>query len=149
VAELNRSQEYHLLHGRGWFPDDFVDEGQMRDAWTQHRERLMREFVAANPGRRPFAWWYFEGVPRYGERPVVDQRVRPEYLDREREQKHGLLHTHTYRPIQELEANFLHRNGVLSRHEWELVQQRREAERRRWQEFRDRTGIDLTGLVTE
>src|SRR5262249_10521105 len=106
-------------------------EGQMRDAWTQHRERLMREFVAANPGRRPFAWWLFEGVPRFGERPVI-REVRPEYLERERAETHGRLHTPTHPPLPEPEADVLHPQGVPSRVEWERALAWREEWRRRY-----------------
>jgi hypothetical protein len=134
-VDLTEFQEFHLLHGGFTLLAGFVDRDMMEDAWQAHRPRLLREYIAQKPGRRPLAWWLFEGVPRYGERPVI-REVRPEYLEREREQTHGLLHTHTHLPIQEPEADFLRRHGVLSRAEWERAQERREEARRRDEEFR-------------
>ena len=31
-----------------------------RAAWAELRDELLPQFIEANPGRRPAAWWYYE-----------------------------------------------------------------------------------------
>lgn len=50
-----------------------------RRAWEVHGERLTREYMADNPGKRPPGWWTYE-APR--DRPVVAED-RPEGAPRE------------------------------------------------------------------
>jgi hypothetical protein len=112
MVELSPSQEYHLLHGNGFLPFDFVDDEQMQDAWDTHREALMAKWFEEYPAdTRPFAWWLFEGVPDYGERPVILKNWNPAY--RKNWSYHGILHTNTIPPIQEPEGEFLRRVGEI------------------------------------
>jgi hypothetical protein len=55
--------------------------------------------------------WLFELVPQYGERRVIDPKFgayRANWLT------HGILHTDTEPPIQEPEAEYLKRHGLLT-----------------------------------
>jgi len=120
---LDDSQVYHLLHGRGFFHDDFADDADMRQAWEECGDELTEEFIDEYPGHRPFAWWLFEGVPKYGERPIIPGWLgdRPEVAKRSREQTHGVLHTGWNYPgheNQEPEWEFLHRHGVIDDDEY-------------------------------
>lgn len=49
----------------------FESEAVRRKAWEAHREELLAEYIAENPGRRPFAWWHYTAPDGYGRnRPV-------------------------------------------------------------------------------
>ena len=115
IDELNRSLEYELLHGKPLFPfpgSTFDDDDLMLRAWELHRERLLAEWLDAHPGTRPFAWWKFEAVPKHGERRLTtDGEAILPY--REAWEKHGILHTRTIPPMQELEIEYLRRHGYL------------------------------------
>jgi hypothetical protein len=78
-----------------------------------HRARLLPQWIAENPGTRPFAWWRFVGVPKFGERPIVPDAEMTE-ADLDAWRLHGILHTSTIPPLQEDETAFLRRHGVLN-----------------------------------
>src|SRR5579875_2289930 len=82
--ELTFNQEYELLHGRSILPSEFGGDidaiDAMREAWELHREVLLAAWIADHPCTRPFAWWLFEGVPKYGERAITDKRFASEYI---------------------------------------------------------------------
>src|SRR5262245_7613604 len=40
-------------------PPPFESEDEARELWHRHRDRLMAYF--SSHGRRPMAWWWFEG----------------------------------------------------------------------------------------
>lgn len=137
VAELDISQTRHLLHGDGYFRDDFADLEQMRAAWNFHRDTLMAEFAERyGPGLRPFCWWLFEGAAKYGERPVI----RPDFDDRDRSiyTTHGILQTRIFPRLQESEYVFLRRVGELGDDEWRECQRWLVAEREDDEEFNSR-----------
>ncbi len=35
---------------------------RMRSLWREHSAELLAEFVAQNPGRRPWSWWAFDAT---------------------------------------------------------------------------------------
>lgn len=39
---------------------DLKGQGGDRPLWEESRDELVRQFIKANPGRRPFAWWKFD-----------------------------------------------------------------------------------------
>jgi hypothetical protein len=97
-----------------------LGDDQLAEAWERWGGTILAEFVERHPGRRPFAWWLFEGVPAYGERPVVDHSIPARALEQMRIR--GVLHTWAYPPIQEEEPEFLARVGEVSKKElarWE------------------------------
>src|SRR5262245_9664727 len=74
VAEpLTYSRRKELESGRPMFNDDRpLSEDELRALWESHRETVMREFVAENPGERPWCWWYFDWGK---ERPIVAPNI--------------------------------------------------------------------------
>lgn len=111
TANLDDEQYRALTTGRPYFGNPFVDTAEMRAAWQANRSDLLREWITKRPGSRPFAWWLFEAVPRYGERKVVSEvwceEYRPGWL------QYGILHTNTTPANQESEAEYLQRHGLL------------------------------------
>lgn len=92
---------------------DFNNEAEARAAWQQHRERLLHEWISADPGTRCWAWWEWErphGQLRRqlaGPEPLPDSpihRGRPSWWPCK-----NLLF--------EVEVEFLHRNHLLTREE--------------------------------
>src|SRR5262249_49076325 len=111
VAELEWNLRYELLHGRPMiYPEHDLDT--LTAAWVLHRVALLEEWIAEQPGTRLFAWYFFVGVPKYGERRVIDTRLTAEELNGWRVR--GILHTDTIPPLQEPEVVYLHRNKVMS-----------------------------------
>ena len=119
VSSLSVDQKRDLLYGKPFIvPAGFQDEDEMRRAWEAHREALLEEWQEKQPpGTRPFAMYLFELVPEFGERrttPHFKPAWRANWLE------HGLLHTHLLPPMQEPEAEYLLRHGVID--EWEYEQ---------------------------
>jgi hypothetical protein len=54
-----------------------MDEAQQRALWEQHRDRIVAEHVAENPGTRPTRWWEFDAPE-----PWDDDESEEEYLER-------------------------------------------------------------------
>jgi hypothetical protein len=126
VAELDEDLEIALLTGRPYFGPYPAET--LADAWRVHGDRLVREYKAGRPGRRPFWWWMAIGVPRYGERPVVDPRyVGQSRDDLARWMTLGILHTDGHPPMQEFEEEFLDRVGVITHQELLAGRGRRQA----------------------
>jgi hypothetical protein len=61
---LNHGQRMFLLYGPAdQWADAFADEREVREAWEQHRARILGHY---RRGRRPWGWWQFEaGELRY------------------------------------------------------------------------------------
>ncbi len=53
-------------HGR---PLHVPDDDELRAEWEQLRDELLPEFIAKNPGHRPWAWWRFS-APTPHNRPL-------------------------------------------------------------------------------
>lgn len=127
IDELNQSLECELLHGRPLLPFlglEFDDDDLMFRAWQLHREQLLPVWIDQRPGTRPFAWWKFEAVPKYGERRTTDYWRRNHEQHREQFLKHGILDTCTIPAMQEDEQEYLQRHGLLTDEEqrWLLLQ---------------------------
>ena len=123
VHELDISRERILLYGRGFaFISDFADTDEMQRAWQLHREEIRAKWAAENlPGTRCFAEWLFEIVPRFGERATTEFWTDEHERHRENWLLHGILHVHTIPPIQEPEAEYLARHGLLDEAELRLL----------------------------
>jgi hypothetical protein len=57
-SDISSDQEMELWLGAGHRSSTFGSEDERREAWTQHRDRLME--LWGKGGRRPLAWWLFE-----------------------------------------------------------------------------------------
>ncbi len=61
---ISEAAKRYLLTGDGSGDADvFIDlrcNGGDRPLWEESREDLLRDFIKANPGRRPFASWKFD-----------------------------------------------------------------------------------------
>lgn len=75
IHDLPVGLEWELTTGVGMVIR-FASIEEMRAAWKIHRKRIMSEWLKANPGTRPFACWFFEIVPKYGERKIIDPNFR-------------------------------------------------------------------------
>jgi hypothetical protein len=117
TAELDFNLEEELRSGAPWFTGcGFPSPQEMALAWQIHGRRITEEYIAENPGRRPFGWWYFVGVPKYGEPPLVS--THPAHYKRREDipadsllLRHGILIQ--FEPLQENETDFLYRHGEL------------------------------------
>jgi hypothetical protein len=59
-AELTDDQFFELLLGpSGENVSAFASENDRREAWEEHRERLLAR-RERSPGRRAWAWWHYE-----------------------------------------------------------------------------------------
>jgi hypothetical protein len=117
----------------------------MFSAWQQNRESLRRVWADNHaPGTRCFAEWLFEIIPKFGERRLTTfgEKIRREcYL------KHGILHTHGYKPLQEDEHIYLFRNGVIDSWEFSQAEEIERAEKehlQRWFDWIHRKQVDGT-----
>ena len=66
-----KGQVEHLLSGYQSCGDDFgrevrgtLDVEAMREAWITLRDELLPQWIAENPGTRPYAWWQFDAPER-------------------------------------------------------------------------------------
>ena len=63
LIELTTQHFYQLRTGNDFFDDAFGRNPNlrlMREAWEKHRENILTQWIAANPGTRPWAWWKFD-----------------------------------------------------------------------------------------
>jgi hypothetical protein len=124
VNTLSRDMCYALVAGRSYFGPliggDYPVE-TLRIAWQKHAGDIKEACLEAFPGCRCFAEWMFELVPKYGERRVVDGRLKPEH--RQNWLRYGILHTHVMPRFQESETAYLLRNGLLTPAEMKMHRQ--------------------------
>jgi hypothetical protein len=110
--ELKRT----LLYGTPFF--GLPDLEIVRQAWQEHGEDLLAEWIEERPGSRPFAWWLFEAIPKHGERrtlPGFPEEYRDNWLT------FDILHTDVFPAMQESEEEYLDRHGLLSVEERRLL----------------------------
>jgi hypothetical protein len=92
----------------------------MHLAWERHGNDLTREWIVDNPGTRPFSAWLFDLVPEYGKRQTT--KYWPALAPyRDAWLTYGILHTHLCPPVQEDEAEYLDRHGLLTAEEREAL----------------------------
>jgi hypothetical protein len=124
VVRLDYDCEYELLHGEPMFDAGGFNGKReaFKLAWQVHGEELLEEFVAENPGQRPFAWWVLEHKK---ERPIADSHepYGAEWAQHLREKNmFGYLHGNAFggrdfTPLVEPEENYLDRHGLLTNEE--------------------------------
>ncbi len=119
VGDLDASLLYELLTGRGYW-SHFPDAAALAAAWEYHRPWILPLWLETAPCSRPFGWWLCEAVPRHGERRVIDDTLDDDVLDHWR--RHGVLHSCTHPPIQESQAEYLGRHGLMTPAERRLVE---------------------------
>lgn len=74
IQRLESGHDFDAL-----FDGPDLTEEELREAWEQLRETILADFIAKNPGRRPWAWWEYDAPePRRqiapGPKPVGDDR---------------------------------------------------------------------------
>jgi hypothetical protein len=91
-----------------------------KQAWQQLRSELLREFIAENPGKRPFAWWKFD-APEPMRRLIegYDFQADPEVSRIPRDLVNGWYSAGGWEefrdpPIIETESAYLDRHGLLT-----------------------------------
>jgi len=136
-AGYNEHHRGQLLHGSDVFGDAFgngddMDVEAFKAAWELFRDRLLSEWIAANPGTRPAAWWILEAPEP---RRRIDGIQHP-FADRIRRQRVEAMPAHYFarRHVNDLyfglprviftrgestakyetEAAYLHRLGLLT-----------------------------------
>jgi hypothetical protein len=118
LSELSKDHRRHLETGLPFF-EGFADLDTFAAAWEIHRDEIMAEFIAKNPGHRPFAFWLLDHKK---ERPITQPSlVGPggvPYL-RGQKGKFGFLHTWIYggpewAEFQEPELAYLDRMHLLT-----------------------------------
>src|SRR5262249_38366366 len=78
--DWTREQRRQLLDGHEFFGKGFgrpwsihrpLDLDLARVAWNELRAEILDEFIANNPGHRPWAWWQFD-APEPRRQPETD-----------------------------------------------------------------------------
>ena len=129
-----------------WMCDDAP---AARAAWETYGQELLKDFIAARPGHRPWCWWRFAnsaprmrlggsgvpvnevlsgwkqdyrfGIPQYW--VVADYlELFPKLLTR------SMLIDHHNPPMYESQAEFLRRHELLSKKEWRVLDSEKDFE---------------------
>lgn len=110
--EVRRCLEF----GRGYLEQPSIDV--LREAWAYYGDAITVEWIEQQPGTRPFGWWLFYGVPKYGERRTTQwwKPCHEEY--RANHCKYLILDTHYFPRCQEHERDYLRRNGEITDEEF-------------------------------
>ena len=78
---------------------------ELRSAWEDRRGELLPEFIAENPGQRPWGWWQFDSPepirPRYNWPLHVEHRIN------------GVRKRDRWKPCPGSQLAFLERHGLL------------------------------------
>jgi hypothetical protein len=107
--EIERS----LMYGRGYLQQPSLDV--LKAAWREHGDEILAAWIEDHPpGTRPFGWWLFVGVPKYGERKTTRAWLREHEAYRKDHQKYNILDTHYWPPCQEPEHRYLFRHGEIT-----------------------------------
>ena len=61
-----------LMSGLDYF-DLFTDETEQAACWRELKTEILPEFIAVNPGSRPWAWWEFD-MPVGSRREAISGR---------------------------------------------------------------------------
>lgn len=112
LSALESWQRRRLEVGDTFFPDqEFATMDDMRAAWELHGAAITEEWLRRHPGTRPYAAWLFDLIPQFGERLTTKhwhESYRASHLT------DGVLHTNVRPPLQESEAEYLARHGLLT-----------------------------------
>ena len=123
LETLSKLQRDWFACAANWFNDTDLasDIDASRAAWELHRDTLLPEFIKANPGRRPFAWWIFDHKQ---ERPIREGHgFAEQFFAEQRAETFGYLHTDIWRGpqfVQEPQVAYLRRHNLLSPEELAL-----------------------------
>ena len=124
---LTPKRESYLVLGTWFFGDKdeqfpFHSMDHAREIWEQYKDDLMAgrfqfrwfgQTENREPGKRPWAWWEFHGVPKYGPRKLI----------RGEDRKVGLWYSFGLPAFvtefddgdqYETQAEYLERNGLLT-----------------------------------
>jgi hypothetical protein len=110
------------MYGRCYF-QPYPTKETLRQAWREHGDEILAEWRETRPpGSRPFGWWLFVGVPKYGERPTTRAWLPDHEKYRANHEKYGVLDSHYWPPCQECEHRFLWRHGEITVGEFEAAE---------------------------
>lgn len=117
-----------------------TDWPAFRAAWDDLRDSLLPEFIAENPGRRPYAWWICDAPERRqrtdGIQHPFDNRLRkqrveemaakhPEFREEAYKLHYGkpnaLIVRDDFEAVYESEEDYLRRLGLLTPSEVEAL----------------------------
>ena len=119
LSELSQGQIEHLWFGDATF--GFDDVNVFTAAYRQHRQWLFWEFVAEQPGYRPFCWWL---LTHKRERPILNDFLGPAAIARQRADSFDYLHTSILGGpglslhFQQREPDYLAEHKLLLKGEW-------------------------------
>ena len=128
--ELDKFQIRHLIIGHPLlFWRAFKDIDSFSLAWESHRDELLPDFIAKNPGHRPFAWWVCDHKK---ERPVIQDFEEESRVRRIDESfypwRFGFLHTSDWGRgsgcLQQPEVDYLREHGLLTQSELKALKQK-------------------------
>jgi hypothetical protein len=105
-----------LERGKGYLETPSLDV--LHEAWLHFGTAITEEWIAERPGERPFGWWLFYAVPKYGERRTTTWWWPMHEENRAAHCLFGVLHTHYLPRCQELERVYLRRNDEISDEEY-------------------------------
>lgn len=113
LADLHPELRRDMEKGYSFF-HKFESLEHMQDAWDAFGPDLLAEWILANPGTRPFAWWVCEHKQ---ERPIL--KPDPYEAVRRKSARFGFLNTRMYggptmTPYQQDETEYLIEHGLLS-----------------------------------
>ena len=103
------------------------DETAMREGWEKLKPKVLPQFIALNPCRRPFAWWKYDSpkadpLRRYTGTSPFDLDDSPEHCCVIWFGKCPVLWKECFHdpPVWETQAEYLHRNKLLTaaEHSW-------------------------------
>lgn len=115
--EFGEKHKTQLFTGHDMFLDAFREDlAAMRETWIERREELLAEFIARNPGSRPWAWWIWE-APQARRRRLGGTGTALAGTERTWMGTPGGYQADyavTDPPAYETELKFLQRHGLLS-----------------------------------
>lgn len=113
LAELDPMLRWDLESGRSL--EQFATPEDLANVWDSLGDELLAEWITANPGTRPWAWWVCEHGQ---ERPVTGSWATPAVVAKHRaESRFGFLHSDIWsgrETLQMPEWEYLHRAGLLT-----------------------------------
>jgi hypothetical protein len=122
LVELDKDCRFELEHGRPLIVGFGGNLEAFKAAWELHGPEILEEFIRDHPGKRPFACWL---LVHKKERPVVDNSWpttgEGKAVMRQEHTHYGFFHTDYHPPIQEAEANYLARHGLLTDEERRIL----------------------------
>ncbi len=100
-----------LLHGTAFRADEdglplsVPSHKELRAAWEKDRNTLLPQFIAENPGSRPWGWWQFSAPE-----PIPPRFRWQLHIER----KNGVRFRDRWKISREQQCDFLEKRGLLT-----------------------------------